>query len=139
MSNNNPLPLPAALELWHECIRTRDPALFDRLLAPDAVFESPVVFTPQRGKAIVKMYLLAAAHVIGNESFQYRNTWLAANSGVLEFTAEVDGIVVNGVDLISWNDADEVTHFKVMVRPLQAVNLVHKKMGELLAQYSRPA
>ena len=121
------------IELWHECVRTKDFSLLDRLLADDVVFESPVVFTPQRGKAITAGYLRAAAHVLGTGDFRYRNTWRSVSSAVLEFESAVDGIVVNGVDIITWNEAGKVTHFKVMVRPLKAVNILHQKMAELLA------
>jgi hypothetical protein len=125
------------IERWHKFLATRESALLEGLLAEDAVFESPVVFTPQRGKAIVTAYLVAAAQMLSAESFHYRNTWRAESSAVLEFEAELDAIAVNGVDIISWNGDGRITHFKVMLRPLQAVNIVHKKMGELLAR-ARP-
>jgi hypothetical protein len=121
------------IETWHEYVRSRNPALLDGLLADDVVFESPVVFTPQRGKAITTKYLHAAVSLLGAESFAYVGTWTAPLSAVLEFTAVVDGITLNGVDLITWNAAGKITHFKVMVRPLQGLNTLHRKMGELLA------
>ena len=125
-----------ALEGWHAFITTRDIAALDGLLDDDVVFESPVVFTPQHGKAIALKYLAGAVRVLGNASFSYKNTWLAPSSAVLEFVSEVDGVSINGVDLITWNDAGKISHFKVMVRPLQAVNALHRKMGELLASAS---
>jgi hypothetical protein len=121
------------IETWHEYVRSRDPALLDGLLDEDVVFESPVVFTPQRGKAITGKYLGAAMKVLGTESFSYVGTWNAPSSAVLEFKTEIEGIAINGVDLITWNAAGKITHFKVMVRPLQAINVLHRKMGELLA------
>jgi len=125
-----------AMETWHAYMRTKDPAILDALLDPDVVFESPVVFTPQRGKAITTKYLQAAAIVLGGGPFAYVNSWSAPSSAVLEFTTEIEGITVNGVDLITWNAAGKITHFKVMVRPLQAINALHRKMGELLAAAS---
>jgi len=121
------------IETWHEYVRSREPALLDGLLDDDVVFESPVVFTPQRGKAITAKYLRAAVSLLGAASFDYVHTWTAPSSAVLEFTSEIDGITLNGVDLITWNAAGKITHFKVMVRPLQALNMLHRKMGELLA------
>jgi hypothetical protein len=121
------------IETWHEYVRNRNTALLDELLDEDVVFESPVVFTPQRGKAITAKYLQAAMHVLGTASFAYVNTWTAPSSVVLEFTTDIDGIAIDGVDLITWNAAGKITHFKVMVRPLQAINALHRKMGELLA------
>jgi hypothetical protein len=117
---------------WHDYIARHDGQGLDDLLADDAVFESPVVFTPQRGKPIVKAYLSAAASVLGDENFRYTGEWLGENSAIIEFENEIDGIRINGVDMIWWNDEGKISHFKVMVRPLQAVNMLHRKMGEML-------
>ena len=112
---------------------SHDPAALSALLDDEVVFESPVVHTPQRGKAITQKYLLGAAHVLGGAAFRYTGEWRAERSAVLEFATEIDGIAINGVDLIWWNEAGLITHFKVMVRPLKAVNMLHQKMGERLA------
>jgi SnoaL-like domain len=121
------------IESWYAYMRAHDVAALDDMLAEDAVFESPVVFTPQRGKLIVKAYLSAAASVLGGDSFKYLNEWRGENSAILEFENVVDGILINGIDMIWWNDAGKIERFKVMVRPLQAVNMLHKQMGEMLA------
>jgi hypothetical protein len=121
------------IESWYAYMRAHDVAALDDMLAEDAVFESPVVFTPQRGKPIVKAYLSAAASVLGGDSFKYLNEWRGENSAILEFENVVDGILINGIDMIWWNDAGKIERFKVMVRPLQAVNMLHKQMGEMLA------
>jgi hypothetical protein len=121
------------IESWYAYMRAHDVSALDDMLAEDAVFESPVVFTPQRGKLIVKAYLSAAASVLGGDSFKYLNEWRGENSAILEFENVVDGILINGIDMIWWNDAGKIERFKVMVRPLQAVNMLHKQMGEMLA------
>lgn len=123
----------AALQSWHNIVLTRDASGLGELLADDVVFYSPVVHTPQVGKAITTMYLSAAVHVFGNESFRYVREVVGESDAVLEFETEIDGILINGVDMIKWNDAGQITEFKVMLRPLKAVNLIHQKMGELLA------
>lgn len=120
------------IEKWHETVRTRDAGGLDELLADNVVFYSPVVHTPQIGKAITAMYLTAAVHVFGNESFRYVREVVGENDAVLEFETEIDGILVNGVDMIKWNDTGQITEFKVMVRPLKAINLIHQKMGMML-------
>ena len=104
------------------------------LLAEDAVFESPVVHTPQAGRDKAATYLQGAVVVLNNGTFEYLNEWRATGSAVLEFTAVIDGITINGVDLIWWNEAGLITRFKVMIRPLKAINLLHQKMGEMLAK-----
>lgn len=121
-----------ALETWHNIIRTRDASGLSELLADDVVFYSPVVHTPQIGKAITTMYLSAALHVFGNESFRYVREVVGESDAVLEFETEIDGIIVNGVDMIKWNSGGKITEFKVMLRPLKAINIIHQKMGELL-------
>jgi hypothetical protein len=125
---------PKALQLWHACVKARSPALLDELLAEDAVFHSPVVHTPQRGKSVVKLYLAGAVHVLGNPSFHYTKQVVQRNCAVLEFETVIDGVTINGVDIISWNDAGKVTEFKVMVRPLKAIQMLHQHMAAMLEQ-----
>ncbi|MEL4180719.1 nuclear transport factor 2 family protein [Roseateles sp. PN1] len=117
---------------WHKLLKQRDVQGLDALLADDAVFYSPVVHKPQVGKAITTMYLAAAFHVFGNESFRYVRELKADRDAILEFELELDGISINGVDMIKWNDDGQVTEFKVMLRPLKAVNLIHEKMAAML-------
>ena len=117
---------------WHRIVRARDLRGLDGLLAEQATFHSPIVHTPQVGKALTRMYLAGALFTLGNDSFRYVREVRGAREAVLEFTAEVDGIVVNGVDMIAWDEAGLITDFKVMIRPLKAVNLVHQKMAAAL-------
>ena len=122
------------IEHWHRFIATRDPGLLHDLLDPEAIFESPVVHAPQRGRDITMKYLLGAMTVLGTGQFRYTGEWRSANGAVLEFETEIDGIVVNGVDIIRFTpDGLRIAHFKVMVRPLKAIEAVHRRMGELLA------
>jgi hypothetical protein len=120
------------LALWHRIVWNRDPAGLDALLDPDVVFFSPVVHAPQSGKALATMYLGAALHVFGNPTFRYVREIVGPGDAMLEFETELDGIVVNGVDILRWNDAGRVVEFKVMLRPLKAINLIHEKMGAML-------
>ncbi|WP_211440809.1 nuclear transport factor 2 family protein [Collimonas humicola] len=122
----------STIERWHEIVKSRDIAALKALLADDVVFESPVVHTPQSGNAITVKYLAAGLHVLNNGSFQYVNEWRGPHSAVLEFQSSCDGILINGVDMITWNDEGLITHFKVMIRPLKAVNKIHELMGRML-------
>lgn len=117
---------------WHAMIKSGDISSLDTWLNDDVVFYSPVVHTPQRGKAITKQYLAAAFFVFFNDSFSYVKEIIGERDAALEFELELDGIHINGVDLIEWNDAGEVIRFKVMLRPLKAVNLIHEKMQAML-------
>ena len=121
------------LAVWHQLIETRNARGIPALLADRVVFHSPVVHTPQKGKAITAMYLAAAFQVFCQPGFRYVREVVGARDAVLEFEVEIDGITVNGVDMLQWGDDGLVTDFKVMLRPLKAVNLIHQKMAEMLA------
>lgn len=123
---------PAPLAAWHAIARSHDAAALAELLADDVVFLSPVVHSPQRGKAITGKYLQAAFHVFFNPTFRYVRELAGERDAVLEFEVEIDGIQVNGVDMLKWNDAGQLVEFKVMVRPLKAIQLIHQKMGAML-------
>jgi hypothetical protein len=124
----------AGLARWHEYMQGgADPAVLSDLLADDVVFHSPVVHTPQAGKPIVMAYLVAASHVLGNDSFHYVRELVDGDEMMLEFVTELDGIAINGVDIIRFNADGQITDFKVMVRPLKAINKVWEMMGAQLA------
>jgi hypothetical protein len=120
------------LATWHRLVRTLDPSGLDALLAEDVVFHSPVVHTPQRGRKLASWDLGAAFQVFFNPSFRYVREIVGPSDAMLEFETEIDGIVVNGVDLIKWNAAGQIVEFKVMLRPLKAINLIHQRMGAML-------
>jgi hypothetical protein len=120
------------LAAWHEVVTSRDMTKLAALLADDVVFHSPVVHTPQRGKAITLLYLQGAMQVLNRAHFRYVREIVGARDAVLEFTTEIEGVHVNGIDLIQCNDSGLIIDFKVMVRPLKAVNALHFQMGEML-------
>lgn len=122
------------IDAWHALAKARNPHALAALLAEDVVFHSPVVHTPQRGRVLATQYLSAALMILGNETFRYVREIRGEHDALLEFELALDGVQVNGVDLIRWNDAGQITDFKVMVRPLKAMQAVQQKMAELLAQ-----
>jgi len=124
--------MPLPIERWHAIVRNRDANDLDSLLADGVVFQSPVVHTPQVGKAITRKYLAAAMQVLNNGTFEYLNEWYGRTSAVLEFHCTCEGILINGVDMIEWDADGRVSNFKVMVRPLKAINTLHALMGKIL-------
>ncbi len=140
------------IEQWYRHLRGELPGGLDTLLDDDVVFYSPIVYTPQRGKAITSLYLQAAAQALPGDAasgadgdraeddaplglstgFRYTKKVLAGDTAVLEFETSVEGKYVNGVDIIRCNHEGRIIEFRVMIRPLQAVNLVHRQMGETL-------
>jgi hypothetical protein len=123
------------LDRWRDFIKSHDPGALWDLLHLNVVFESPVVHTPQRGREITFKYLTSAGKVLGGPGFKYVGEWRNDNGAVLEFEREIEGIRINGVDIITFNDdGNLITHFKVMVRPLKAISLLHRLMGEQLAR-----
>ncbi len=134
-----------AIESWHEVMKSGGKGVAERLdalLHDDVVFYSPVVFTPQRGKEITKLYLSAASGVFSTDKknntekesskFKYIKEVITGNTACLEFETEMNGIYVNGIDLITWDENNKIIEFKVLIRPLQAVNTLHEMMGKML-------
>jgi hypothetical protein len=122
-----------AIEQWLAVAKAGDPAGLEALLSDDVVFLSPVVHAPQRGKAITTLYLAAAMKVLGNPEFRYVGQWSGPDSAVLEFATAIDGVAVEGVDIIGWNAEGRVDRFKVMIRPLKAIEAVRRRMAAMLA------
>ncbi len=125
--------MAAAIDHWHRLMEARDSAGLDALIADDCVFRSPAVHTPQVGKAITIKYLSAAQAVLGTPTFRYVEEWIGESSAVLEFALELDGIQINGVDIIHWNADDRITSFRVMIRPIKALQTVMPAMAAILA------
>ena len=130
--------LPSAIERWYAIVKTGDAVGLKALLADEVVFLSPVVHTPQCGKAITLKYLTAALAVLGGVSFRYGERWIGETSAVLEFFTTIDGVEINGADFIGWNAAGQIDRFKVMVRPLKAIGAVHQAMGARLVGGTSP-
>jgi len=120
------------IKQWHQILDSKDLSQLKSMLADDVVFHSPVLHTPQKGKALTTMYLSAAFYVLAENGFVYKREVLQNNQAVLEFEATIDGIIVNGVDMIECNDCGEITDFKVLVRPLKGLQIVQQKMFEIL-------
>ncbi|POX92289.1 polyketide cyclase [Mycobacterium kansasii] len=126
-----------AIAQWLEFMEHGKMDILDNLLAADAVFYSPAVFAPQEGRAKVAGYLRAAELMFCDADFRYVAQRFDDRCAVLEFTANLEGVHIEGVDIIHWNDEDKITSFKVLVRPLKAIQVVVPKMGELLARDER--
>jgi len=122
---------PSAVKAWHAVVESGDPALLDGLLADDVVFRSPAVFAPQEGKDVAALYLRSAMAVLG-PSLRYVDEWCGPSSAVLEFEAELDGLYVHGVDMLRWNDDDQLVSFTVMVRPMRGLTKLIELMQRQL-------
>ncbi len=120
------------IDAWHRLVEEHDVSGLDAILADDAVFHSPIVHTPQKGKGLVRLYLTAAFQVLFNGKFHYVREVVTGDDAVLEFEAEVDGIHVNGVDMIRFDRDGRISDFKVMLRPLKAIQLMHRRMAEMM-------
>jgi hypothetical protein len=120
------------LAAWHEVLASGDPAALRALLAEDACFHSPVVHRPQQGRELAALYLGAAFRVFAGTDFHYVREIVNDSDACLEFTATIDGIVVNGIDLIHWNAEGRISDFKVMIRPWKAIEKIREKMAAML-------
>ena len=124
--------IDTVISRWHAYLAGESVGGLDELLADDVVFYSPIVYTPQRGKDVTTMYLLAAKQTLGSPDFRYTKQVTAGDTAVLEFETTLDGKYVNGVDIIRCDDSGRIVEFRVMIRPLQAVNAVHEQMRAML-------
>jgi len=146
-------PIHECIARWHQHISGNLPGGLDELLHEDVVFLSPIVFTPQRGRDITKLYLRAAGSTLGDAdpdkpaapvddsaggkgNFKYTKEILQGHHAMLEFETEVEGKYANGVDIITCDDDGKIVEFKVMMRPLQAINAVHAQMKAMLEKLS---
>ncbi len=120
------------LNAWHEVVKSKSSDQLQQLVADDAVFHSPLVHTPQAGKPLTVAYLTAAMHVLANDSFHYVREVSEGSHSILEFALELEGIAVNGVDMITWNDEGKIIDFKVMIRPYKAIETVRTRMAAML-------
>lgn len=123
-----------AIKEWHEIVKSGNTENLPSIIDSDCIFYSPVVFTPQKGKELTIKYLSAAALVFGDDSFKYIKEVINEKNACLEFELKLNGIEINGVDLISWNDKNKISEFKVLIRPLKGVQLIHELMGGTLEQ-----
>ena len=123
---------PPAIAAWHRWMAERNPADLDALIDEECVFQSPAVHMPQVGKAITMTYLRAAMEVLGTPDFHYVEEWIGAQSAVLEFALTLDGMALNGVDIIHWNAQGRITGFRVMVRPIKGLMALIPAMGAVL-------
>lgn len=120
------------LAAWRGTVHSRNAKALASLLTEDVVFHSPVVHTPQIGKTITLQYLYAAFEVFSNESFRYVREISGPRDAALEFQVEIEGISVNGVDMLRWDEEGKIVELKVLIRPLKAINLIHQKMAAML-------
>jgi ketosteroid isomerase-like protein len=120
------------LERWHQIVMAQDIAALDDFLADEVVFHSPILHTPQRGKQLVTRYLSAALRVFFNPSVRVLRKIVVSSDGMFEFETQIDGITVNVVDIMSWDDAGRIVEFKVLVRPLKAIQLTQQRMAAML-------
>ncbi|ERP91557.1 hypothetical protein Q670_12240 [Alcanivorax sp. P2S70] len=120
------------LSAWHAVVKSKSSDQLQQLVADDAVFHSPLVHTPQAGKPLTVAYLTAAMHVLANDSFHYVREVSEGPHSILEFALELEGIAVNGVDMITWNDEGKIIDFKVMIRPYKAIETVRTRMAAML-------
>lgn len=138
MSSLPPEPIGTVVAKWHHFMQGQLSGGLDELLDEECVFLSPIVFTPQRGKEITKLYLTAASQVFPGDtngtSFRYVREVLQGHDAILEFETTIDGVAVNGVDMIHCNDEGRIIEFKVMIRPLKAINIIHAQMMAMLEQ-----
>jgi|TARA_Y100000813_G_scaffold22493_1_gene14552 hypothetical protein len=125
------------LEKWHQGLKSMNSNFLDEILDDSCVFTSPIVFKPIEGKEMSKLYLMGAGQTFDMDRFKYVRELVDGLDTVLEFETYIDDISVNGVDIIRWNEEGKIIDFKVMIRPLQAIGALQKKMSEALESLNK--
>ena len=128
--------MKSPIEAWHRGVVNFDSSVLDDILAENVVFYSPIVFKPQQGKVSTRAYLTAALRMFQEAGFHYVIELVGEGQAVLEFNAEIDGVEIDGVDIISWDEEGKITEFKVMIRPFRAIEKVGEKMREQFSNMS---
>ena len=123
------------IKKWHKVVKLRDYDLLKSILADDIIFYSPIVYTPQKGKDIAIKHLVAASEVFNTGNFSYDKEVIQGQQASLEFSLNINDTEINGIDLISWNNDGKINEFKVFIRPLQGVNIIHKMMQSTLESF----
>lgn len=124
---NSPIPR------WHELVERQDLSIFDEIFHDDCVFYSPLVFQPKEGKALTKQFLSAAARMFNEaDHFTYVKEVIDETSAVLVFHSKIDGIFIEGIDMITWNEEGLITEFKVFIRPMKGIMKVATTMQKQL-------
>lgn len=124
---NSPLPR------WHELVEKQDLSIFGEIFHDDCVFYSPLVFQPKEGKALTRQFLSAAARMFNEaEHFTYVKEVVDGQSAVLIFHSKIEGIFIEGIDMITWDEHGLITEFKVFIRPMKGIMKVAATMQKQL-------
>jgi hypothetical protein len=122
-------PLPQrTLDGWHRFVATGDRDLLAALLSEHIVFRSPFVQSPIPGRTATLLVLTTVVQIF--ENFRYHRTFVAGpHDAALEFSANIGKWQLKGIDLITFNEAGEMTEFEVMIRPIKALQALGDEMG----------
>ena len=124
-----------SLEKWHEMVQAGNLSDLNDLLADEVVFRSPVAYKPYEGKQVVFFILTNVIQVF--EDFTYHREFYTEDGEnvVLEFSANVSGKSLKGIDMIRFNDRGQIIDFEVMIRPMSGLAALAEQMGQRIAQY----
>ncbi|MBA5688596.1 nuclear transport factor 2 family protein [Rugamonas apoptosis] len=120
----------ASLASWHDMLRRRDLAPLPSIVHRDAVFRSPLAFTPYQSAQAVVLVLGTVINVF--EDFVYHRQFATGDglSVVLEFSARVGDKQLKGADFIRFDEDGKIVEFEVMVRPLSGLQALGAEMGK---------
>jgi hypothetical protein len=122
--------MEANLQRWHKVVFEKDFDLLNELLDENVEFHSPTLWKPKLGRDVTAYILQMITAMF--EDFEYHREWISEDSLALEFSANIEGKNLKGIDLIRWNDEGKIIHFEVMLRPLNTLQLVFEKMTKHL-------
>ncbi len=113
---------------WHQVVFEGKLDLLDQMLADDVVFHTPLYLKPRKGRQVTRFILATVIEIF--ENFTYHREIIDGDSWMLEFSADIGGISLKGIDLIRWNEAGQIIDFEVYIRPLNGVQALGDAMYE---------
>ena len=124
-----------SIKKWHQMLETNDMSILNDLLADEVVFRSPVAYKPYEGKQVVFFILTNVIQVF--QDFTYHREFFTEDGEnvVLEFSANVSGKSLKGIDMIRFNNRGQIIDFEVMIRPMSGLAVLAEQMGQRIAQY----
>jgi 2,4-dienoyl-CoA reductase (NADPH2) len=123
------------MQKWHAMVAEGNLGELGSILSPNAVFRSPMAHTPYPSAQAVQLILGTVVKVFENFTYHREFANPAGNSVVLEFSAQVNGKDVKGIDMIQFDDEGRITDFEVMVRPMSGLQALGDEMAKRLAPY----
>ena len=115
------------LDAW----RARDPGALTAIFAPDIVLHSPIIQSAFTGREAAQELYEILFDAFGHVDFVHQSH--SGDVYVFSWSAEVQGRVIEGVDLLRIDDNGRIVEVTVFMRPLAGLAAFASAVGPRLA------